>query len=104
MRFTNTGTLLTAPRRSRATSCPRPAMCDDAALAHVREADRLRLLIETGIAISSELSLDGTLERIVEASALVTGARYAALGVIDRTGTGLERFVTHGIDAETRAN
>jgi signal transduction histidine kinase len=78
-------------------------MCDDAPVAPVRESDRLRLLIETGIAISSELSLDGALERIVEASALVTGARYAALGVIDRTGTGLERFITHGIDAETRA-
>ena len=33
----------------------------------------------------------------------MTGARYAALGVIDPTGTSLERFVTHGIDDETRA-
>ena len=34
------------------------------------------------------------LERIVEAAARLTGARYAALGVIDPSGTGLERFVT----------
>jgi signal transduction histidine kinase len=67
------------------------------------ETDRLRTLVETGIAINSELSLDALLERIVEAAARVTGARYAALGVIDRAGTGLERFVTHGIDAETHA-
>jgi signal transduction histidine kinase len=63
----------------------------------VRENDRLRALVETGIAINSELSLDGVLERIVEAAARVTTARYAALGVIDRTGGGLERFVTYGI-------
>ena len=68
-----------------------------------REATRLRTLLETGIAINSELSLDGVLQRIVEAAAQVTGARYAALGVIDATGTSLERFVTHGIDDQTRA-
>ncbi len=67
------------------------------------ETDRLRALVETGIAITSELSLDALLKRIVEAAARVTGARYAALGVIDQTGTALERFVTHGIDPETHA-
>ena len=66
------------------------------------ESDRVRALVETGIAINSELSLDGVLERIVEAAARLTDARYAALGVIDRAGTGLERFVTYGIDDETR--
>lgn len=68
-----------------------------------RKTDRLRTLLETGIAISSELSLDTVLERIVDAAATVTGARYAALGVIDRTGTGLERFITHGIGPHLRA-
>ncbi len=64
------------------------------------DADRLRTLLETGIAISSELSLDAVLERIVEAAARLTGARYAALGVIDPSGTGLERFVYTGIDQQ----
>ena len=68
-----------------------------------RESTRLRTLLETGLAISSELSLDGVLQRIVEAAALVTGAQYAALGVIDPSGTTLERFVTHGVDDATRA-
>jgi len=68
-----------------------------------QESSRLRTLLETGLAISSELSLDGVLQRIVEAAARVTGARYAALGVIDPTGTSLERFVTYGVDDETRA-
>src|SRR6266699_1606509 len=62
--------------------------------------DRLRVLVETGIAINSELSLDGVLERIVEAAARVTDAQYAALGVIDLAGTGLERFVTYGMTTE----
>jgi signal transduction histidine kinase len=71
-------------------------------VATARESDRLRTLVETGIAISSELSLDAVLERIVEAAAALTAARYAALGVIDRSGASLERFITTGIDEETR--
>jgi signal transduction histidine kinase len=38
------------------------------------------------------------LERIVEAATQLTGARYAALGVIDPSGTGLERFIFTGVD------
>jgi signal transduction histidine kinase len=68
-----------------------------------QSGERLRALVEVGIALSSELSLDALLQRVVEASARLTGARYAALGVIDQTGTRLERFLTHGIDAETHA-
>ena len=64
---------------------------------------RLRALVEAGIAVSSELSLDGVLQKIVEAAAELTGARYAALGVIDRSGNQLERFLTTGIDPDTHA-
>jgi signal transduction histidine kinase len=66
------------------------------------ETGRLRALVETGIAINSELSLDGVLERIVEAAARVTGAQYAALGVIDPAGSGLERFVTFGMSNDVQ--
>ena len=45
---------------------------------------------------------DGSRQRIVEAAAALTGARYAALGVIDRSRTALERFITTGIDEPTR--
>ena len=65
--------------------------------------DRLRGLVDAGIALSSELSLDGLLQRLVETAAGLTGARYAALGVIDRSGRALERFLTTGIDPETHA-
>ena len=67
------------------------------------QESRLQRLVEAGIALSSELSLDALLQRIVETTAALTGARYAALGVIDVSGRELERFVTHGIDPETHA-
>jgi two-component system, NarL family, sensor histidine kinase DevS len=67
-----------------------------------RPPDRLRALVDSGILLSSELSLDALLQRIVEVSAELTGARYAALGVIDGSGQRLERFLTHGVDPEMR--
>ena len=69
----------------------------------MRQTDRLRGLVDAGIALSSELSLDDLLQKLAETAAALTGARYAALGVIDQSGTGLERFVHTGIDPETVA-
>jgi signal transduction histidine kinase len=62
---------------------------------------RLRALLDASMAIASDLSLDSLLRRLIETAAELTGARYAALGVIDRGGTHLERFVTTGIDDDT---
>src|SRR5215469_7144532 len=64
---------------------------------------RLRALFTAGLAVTSELSLDALLHRLVEGAAELTGARYAALGVIDASGSELERFVTRGIDDDLRA-
>jgi len=64
---------------------------------------RLRALVAAGMALASELSLDGLLQRLTELAAELTGARYAAMGVIDASGSRLERFITHGIDVETYA-
>jgi signal transduction histidine kinase len=66
------------------------------------EHDRLRAVLDAAIAVSSELSLDAVLQRIVEAVASLTGAEYAALGVINPSRQGLERFVVTGIDDATR--
>ncbi|HVU79141.1 MAG TPA: GAF domain-containing sensor histidine kinase [Gaiellaceae bacterium] len=69
-----------------------------------READgRLRELFQASVTLSSELSLDALLQKVVETAAALTGARYAALGVIDESGAALERFVTTGISDEDRA-
>jgi signal transduction histidine kinase len=64
--------------------------------------DRTRALVEAGIALTSELSLEAVLQKLVETAADLTGAQYAALGVLDASGERLERFVTTGIDDETR--
>ncbi|MGH3053805.1 MAG: GAF domain-containing protein, partial [Gaiellaceae bacterium] len=60
-------------------------------------------MFAAGLAVSSELALDGLLRRFVETAAELTGARYAALGVIDASGSQLEQFITHGIDEDTYA-
>ncbi|HMB18682.1 MAG TPA: GAF domain-containing sensor histidine kinase [Gaiellaceae bacterium] len=62
------------------------------------DQERLRAVLDAAIAVSSELSLDAVLQRIVESAASLTGARYAALGVIDPSRQELERFVVTGID------
>jgi two-component system, NarL family, sensor histidine kinase DevS len=64
--------------------------------------DRTRALVEAGIALTSELSLDGVLQRVADSAAELTEAKYAALGVIDASGQSLERFITSGIDDDLR--
>jgi signal transduction histidine kinase len=66
-------------------------------------SDRLRVLVESGISLSSELSLESLLRRLVETAVELTGAQYGALGVIDRAGTALEQFITVGVDDATRS-
>ena len=64
----------------------------------------LRALLATVGLIASDLDLNTTLQRIVDAAAELSGARYAALGVLDE-GVPVRRvreFVTHGISADER--
>jgi two-component system, NarL family, sensor histidine kinase DevS len=62
-----------------------------------------RRLIEAGMALASELSLDAVLQRIVDLAVDLTGARYGALGVLSPDGRSIEEFITVGITAEERA-
>jgi signal transduction histidine kinase len=64
----------------------------------IAQEERLRGLVDVGILLTSELSLESVLDRLLEAATRLTDARYAALGVVDRSGQGLERFVHRGID------
>ncbi|MGE5407382.1 MAG: GAF domain-containing protein [Syntrophothermus sp.] len=63
---------------------------------------RFRRLLDVGTSLLSELDLEAVLRSVVEAAHELTGARYAALGVLDREGEELERFIYLGIDEETR--
>jgi signal transduction histidine kinase len=67
----------------------------------IGQEERLRGLVDVGILLTSELSLETVLERLLGAAAELTGARYAALGVIDPSGKSLERFIHRGIDEDT---
>ena len=64
--------------------------------------ERNERLLEAGLALSSELSLPATLQRIVDLAADLTGARYGALGVLGRDGT-ITEFITTGVTAAERA-
>ena len=64
---------------------------------------RLRRLLKVGRSLVSELDVESVLEAVLEAARDLTGARYAALGVLNDRGDGLERFLTLGIDGAARA-
>lgn len=63
---------------------------------------RYDALLRAALDLTGEHDLDQILERMVRCAADVADARYAALGVYDATGR-IERFVHHGIDAQTAA-
>lgn len=69
----------------------------------VSDQRRLERLIEVGRALVSELDPDVVLDRVLETARELSGARYAAVGVLDERGRELARFLTSGVDAATRA-
>jgi signal transduction histidine kinase len=62
---------------------------------------RLRRLLEVGRALVSQLDREELLRRVLEVARELTGARYAAIGILDADRVELERFLTVGIDDET---
>ena len=68
-----------------------------------RADDGDRRLIEAGMALASELSLDAVLLRIVELAVELTEARYGALGVLTPDGRSIDEFIAVGISDEQRA-
>jgi signal transduction histidine kinase len=62
---------------------------------------RLARLLDVGRSVLSELDLDVVLDRVLETAADLTGARYAAIGVLDEERRALSRFLTRGVDEQT---
>ena len=62
---------------------------------------RLRCLLEVGRGLVSELDREAILQRLLEVARELTGARYAAIGVLDSDRGELERFLVSGIDDAT---
>jgi signal transduction histidine kinase len=61
----------------------------------------IRALVEAGIALTSELSLDAILQKLVDVARRQVNARYAALGVLNEERR-IVKFVTSGITEEER--
>src|SRR5215204_1441630 len=61
---------------------------------------QLERLLLLGPSLAEDLDLETVLRRVVDAAREVTGARYAALGVLDPSGQGLERFITAGLSED----
>ena len=62
---------------------------------------RLRTLVDVGRSLVTVLDPEAVFERLLEVARDLTGARYAAIGVMDESRQRLERFLTAGIDEET---
>jgi signal transduction histidine kinase len=67
-----------------------------------RGREQLSALVEAGMVLTAERSLEAVLQRIVEVACRLLEAKYGALGVLDGQG-GLARFITTGIDEESKA-
>jgi signal transduction histidine kinase len=65
------------------------------------EPEHLARLLEAGSGLMADLDVDLVLDRLLETARDLTGARYAALGILDERRRELEQFLTRGIDAET---
>ena len=53
-------------------------------------------------AVAADHGVEAVLHRLLATAAEMTGARYAAVGVLDERRAGLERFVTHGVPEAVR--
>ena len=64
--------------------------------------ERMDALLSAVLTVSTDLELDATLRRIVQAAVTLVGARYGALGVAAPDGS-LSQFAYQGIDDATRS-
>jgi signal transduction histidine kinase len=63
----------------------------------VNDAEKLRRLMGAVLMITADVELADVLRHVVEEAKSLVGARYAALGVLNETRTGLEQFITVGL-------
>jgi len=69
---------------------------------HDAEASRTALLADLGVALAEAGNVGEMLQRLADAAREVSNARYAAIGVLNRDGTGIADFITSGVDEQTR--
>ena len=64
--------------------------------------DSTRAIVGIARGLLGDLEFEAVLQRVLASAREITGARYAALGVLDATRTQISRFLTLGIDEPTR--
>ena len=60
-------------------------------------------LLDVGRGLVTDLDLSVVLDRVLETARELTGARYAAIGVLNDRRTELDQFLTSGVDEPTHA-
>ena len=65
--------------------------------------EQTRSLLEVAGNVLGDLDLEVVIDRVLESASELTGARYAALGVLDASRMELERFITLGVGEAARA-
>jgi signal transduction histidine kinase len=68
--------------------------------ARVDDPEKLRRLLAAVLMITADVELDDLLRHLVQEARDLVGARYGALGVLNESRTGLERFLTVGLSPE----
>jgi signal transduction histidine kinase len=66
----------------------------------IEDPIKLRRVLEATLLLESDLELPSLLRHVVEEARSMTGARYAALGVLNATRTALDEFITVGLRPE----
>ena len=87
------------------TTSETTSRCDPEQLSQIvaRQNAQLIALNEANLLLAEERLVSSVLQRVVDISRELSGARYAALGVLDETGQ-LKDFLTSGIDERARAS
>jgi signal transduction histidine kinase len=82
---------------------PAPDAHVDKRPSHLSVARQMALM-DSAAELLTELDIERLLERALAAGRAATGAKYAAVGVLDESGRRLARFETSGIDEATHRN
>src|ERR1700694_335559 len=62
----------------------------------------IRRLLDVGRSLTRELDEHVVLDRVLETAREITGARYAALGILNERPRGVDECVTAGVEEEPR--
>jgi signal transduction histidine kinase len=66
----------------------------------IEDPSKLRRILDAVLLIEADLDLPALLRHVVDEARSMTGARYGALGVLDKDRTALAEFITVGIEPE----